>query len=109
VAHYPRTGFDVTFHRLSGDRNSHCLLGDRMPGHNQSQVSKRIGVLASAIYNDMCISDYILLAPIDSVADEKKAFKLETENSTEACEGTKDAVFLETIQWFEESRPSVLP
>jgi NADPH-dependent 2,4-dienoyl-CoA reductase/sulfur reductase-like enzyme len=43
--------------RLTGDRGSHRLLGAQMLGHNQSQVSKRIDVFASAIYNHMCVDD----------------------------------------------------
>lgn len=54
-AYYP--GAQKLWIRLTGDRNSHRLLGAQMLGHHQSQVSKRIDVFASAIYNDMLIDD----------------------------------------------------
>jgi NADPH-dependent 2,4-dienoyl-CoA reductase/sulfur reductase-like enzyme len=41
--------------RLTGERGSGRLLGAQMLGHRQSEVSKRIDVFASAIYNGMSI------------------------------------------------------
>jgi NADPH-dependent 2,4-dienoyl-CoA reductase/sulfur reductase-like enzyme len=43
--------------RLTGDRTSKELLGAQMLGHKHSEVSKRIDVFASAIYNRMRIDD----------------------------------------------------
>lgn len=43
--------------RITGDRVSRRLLGAQMLGHRQSEVSKRIDVFASAIYNGMRIDD----------------------------------------------------
>jgi NADPH-dependent 2,4-dienoyl-CoA reductase/sulfur reductase-like enzyme len=43
--------------RITGDRRSHRLLGAQMLGHRRSEVSKRIDIFASALYNDMCIED----------------------------------------------------
>jgi NADPH-dependent 2,4-dienoyl-CoA reductase/sulfur reductase-like enzyme len=53
--YYP--GAQKLWIRLTGERVSHRLLGAQMLGHRQSEVSKRIDVFASAIYNDMCIDD----------------------------------------------------
>jgi NADPH-dependent 2,4-dienoyl-CoA reductase/sulfur reductase-like enzyme len=43
--------------RLTGDRSSHRILGAQIVGHVPSEVSKRIDVLAAAIYNDMKVAD----------------------------------------------------
>jgi NADPH-dependent 2,4-dienoyl-CoA reductase/sulfur reductase-like enzyme len=43
--------------RLTGERATHRLLGAQMLGHGHSEVSKRIDVFASAIYNDMSIDE----------------------------------------------------
>ncbi len=53
--YYP--GAQKLWIRLTGERNSHRLLGAQMLGHSQSQISKRIDVFAAAIYNDMGIDD----------------------------------------------------
>ncbi|HYA43283.1 MAG TPA: FAD-dependent oxidoreductase [Syntrophobacteraceae bacterium] len=53
--YYP--GAQKLWIRLTGDRNNHRLLGAQILGHHRSQVSKRIDVYASAIYNDMLIDD----------------------------------------------------
>ncbi len=54
-AYYP--GAKKLWVRLTGDRGSHRLLGAQMLGHKRSEVSKRIDVFASAIYNHMCVDD----------------------------------------------------
>jgi len=43
--------------RLTGDRGSHRILGAQIVGHVSSEVSKRIDVLAAAIYNNMKVAD----------------------------------------------------
>ena len=43
--------------RLRGDRGSHRILGAQIVGHVSSEVSKRIDVLAAAIYNNMKVAD----------------------------------------------------
>jgi len=43
--------------RLRGDRGSHRILGAQIVGHVSSEVSKRIDVLAAAIYNNMKVVD----------------------------------------------------
>jgi NADPH-dependent 2,4-dienoyl-CoA reductase/sulfur reductase-like enzyme len=54
-AYYP--GAQKLWIRLTGDCNNHRLLGAQILGRQQSQVSKRIDVFASAIYSEMCIDD----------------------------------------------------
>ena len=54
-AYYP--GAQKLWIRLTGSQSSGHLLGAQMLGHRQSEVSKRIDVFASAIYNDMRIDD----------------------------------------------------
>ncbi len=54
-AYYP--GAKKLWIRLTGDSETHRLLGAQMLGHQQSQVSKRIDVFASAIYSGMSIED----------------------------------------------------
>lgn len=54
-AYYP--GAQKLWIRLCGDRGSHRLLGAQMLGHKQSEVSKRIDIFASALYNEMSIDD----------------------------------------------------
>ncbi len=43
--------------RLTGDRAGKELLGAQMLGHKHAEVSKRIDVFASAIYNRMRIDE----------------------------------------------------
>ena len=43
--------------RLTGDRSSHRILGAQIVGHRKSEVSKRIDILAAAIYSDLRIED----------------------------------------------------
>jgi len=43
--------------RITGDRDSHRLLGAQILGHRQSEVSKRIDIFATALYNEMCIDE----------------------------------------------------
>ncbi|MGC8493688.1 MAG: FAD-dependent oxidoreductase [Syntrophobacteraceae bacterium] len=52
-AYYP--GARKLWIRLTGERGSGRLLGAQMLGDRQSEVSKRIDVFATAIYNDMSI------------------------------------------------------
>lgn len=39
--------------RMTGDRKTHRLLGAQMIGHYRAEVSKRIDIVAIAIFNDM--------------------------------------------------------
>lgn len=43
--------------RITGDRNSRRLIGAQIAGHFRSEVSKRIDIIASAIYNNMHVND----------------------------------------------------
>ncbi|MDY6904421.1 MAG: FAD-dependent oxidoreductase [Thermodesulfobacteriota bacterium] len=42
--------------RLIGDRPSGRLLGAQLVGHHQSEVSKRIDIVAAALYHEMAVS-----------------------------------------------------
>ncbi len=54
-AYYP--GAEKLYIRLTGNRTGKVLLGAQMLGHKRSEVSKRIDVFASAIYNRMRIDE----------------------------------------------------
>jgi NADPH-dependent 2,4-dienoyl-CoA reductase/sulfur reductase-like enzyme len=54
-AYYP--GAEKLNIRLTGNRTGKELLGAQMLGHKRSEVSKRIDVFASAIYNSMRIDE----------------------------------------------------
>ncbi|MFZ0930874.1 MAG: FAD-dependent oxidoreductase [Syntrophobacteraceae bacterium] len=54
-AYYP--GAEKLYIRLTGNRAGKELLGAQMLGHRRSEVSKRIDVFASAIYNRMRIDE----------------------------------------------------
>jgi NADPH-dependent 2,4-dienoyl-CoA reductase/sulfur reductase-like enzyme len=54
-AYYP--GAEKLCIRLTGNRTGKELLGAQMLGHKRSEVSKRIDVFASAIYNRMRIDE----------------------------------------------------
>ncbi len=54
-AYYP--GAEKLYIRLTGNRTGKELLGAQMLGHKRSEVSKRIDVFASAIYNRMRIDE----------------------------------------------------
>jgi NADPH-dependent 2,4-dienoyl-CoA reductase/sulfur reductase-like enzyme len=54
-AYYP--GAEKLYIRLTGDRAGKELLGVQMLGHKHSEVSKRLDVFASAIYNRMRIDE----------------------------------------------------
>ena len=43
--------------RMTGDRNSHLLLGAQIIGAYGTEVSKRIDIIATAIYNKLTIDD----------------------------------------------------
>lgn len=43
--------------RLTGDRSSHRILGAQIVGHVSSEVSKRIDIFATAIYNELTVED----------------------------------------------------
>jgi NADPH-dependent 2,4-dienoyl-CoA reductase/sulfur reductase-like enzyme len=43
--------------RITGDRHSGRLLGAQMIGHHSAEVSKRIDVLATAIFNGMSVEE----------------------------------------------------
>ena len=42
---------------ITGDRNTGRLLGAQMVGHRDSEVAKRIDIIASALYNGMSVED----------------------------------------------------
>ncbi|MCK8604269.1 FAD-dependent oxidoreductase [Desulfoferrobacter suflitae] len=54
-AYYP--GAKKLHIRITGDCRSHRLLGAQIVGHKQSEVSKRIDIFASALYNGMRVED----------------------------------------------------
>jgi NADPH-dependent 2,4-dienoyl-CoA reductase/sulfur reductase-like enzyme len=43
--------------RLTGDRSTGRLLGAQMVGHRESEVSKRIDIVASALYHGMAVKE----------------------------------------------------
>jgi NADPH-dependent 2,4-dienoyl-CoA reductase/sulfur reductase-like enzyme len=54
-AYYP--GAEKLYIRLTGNHSGKELLGAQMLGHKRSEVSKRIDVFASAIYNRMRVDE----------------------------------------------------
>jgi hypothetical protein len=42
---------------ITGDRNSHRVLGAQIMGHVSSEVSKRVDVMATAIFNKLKMED----------------------------------------------------
>jgi pyruvate/2-oxoglutarate dehydrogenase complex dihydrolipoamide dehydrogenase (E3) component len=55
-AYYP--GARKMWIRITGDRSSGRLLGAQFLGHRGSEVSKRIDVFATAIYNNIQVDDF---------------------------------------------------
>ena len=51
--YYP--GAERMIIRITGDRKTQRLLGAQMLGHRKSEVSKRIDIIAAAIFNNMTI------------------------------------------------------
>jgi NADPH-dependent 2,4-dienoyl-CoA reductase/sulfur reductase-like enzyme len=51
--YYP--GAEKMFIRLTGDRGTGRLLGGQILGHRSSEVSKRIDVLATALFSGMTV------------------------------------------------------
>ncbi len=51
--YYP--GAERMIIRITGDRKSQRLLGAQMLGHRKSEVSKRIDIIAAAIFSDMTV------------------------------------------------------
>lgn len=47
--------------RITGDRDTHRLLGAQMIGHYGAEVSKRVDILATAIFNKMSVESLINL------------------------------------------------
>jgi NADPH-dependent 2,4-dienoyl-CoA reductase/sulfur reductase-like enzyme len=43
--------------RLTGDRSSGRLLGAQLVGHRDSEVSKRLDIVAAALYNGMAVKE----------------------------------------------------
>ena len=43
--------------RLTGDRGTHRLLGARIVGHRKSEISKRIDIIAAAIYGGLSVEN----------------------------------------------------
>jgi NADPH-dependent 2,4-dienoyl-CoA reductase/sulfur reductase-like enzyme len=56
-AYYP--GAAPIHIRITGDRNSKQLLGAQIIGHYGSEISKRIDVIASALYSGLTVFDLI--------------------------------------------------
>ncbi|MHC1729185.1 MAG: FAD-dependent oxidoreductase [Syntrophobacteraceae bacterium] len=54
-AYYP--GAERLYIRLTGDRGDGRLLGAQILGHRRSEVSKRIDIFATAIYNGMRVDE----------------------------------------------------
>jgi NADPH-dependent 2,4-dienoyl-CoA reductase/sulfur reductase-like enzyme len=54
-AYYPGA---KEFHiRLTGDRTNGRLLGAQVVGHRESEISKRVDIIATALYNGMGVTD----------------------------------------------------
>ena len=75
-AYYP--GANHLHIRLTGDRSSGRLLGAQMVGHRTSEVSKRIDILAAALYHKMhvrelCDLDLSYTPPLSSPWDPVQA------------------------------------
>jgi pyruvate/2-oxoglutarate dehydrogenase complex dihydrolipoamide dehydrogenase (E3) component len=47
--------FDPLRIRITGDRKTHQLLGAQIAGRYGAEVSKRIDIFATAIFNDMTV------------------------------------------------------
>ena len=58
-AYYP--GATPIYIRITADQNSKQLLGAQMIGHHGSEVSKRIDIIASALFSELAIADLINL------------------------------------------------
>ena len=43
--------------RLTGDRGTHCILGAQILGHVSCEVSKRVDITATAIFNNLKVED----------------------------------------------------
>lgn len=43
--------------RLTGDRSTGRLLGAQLVGHGESEVSKRVDIVATALYRDMAVRE----------------------------------------------------
>ena len=43
--------------RLTGDRGTHCILGAQILGHVSCEVSKRVDITATAIFNNLKVGD----------------------------------------------------
>ncbi len=52
-AYYP--GATPMYIRITGDRTTHRLLGAQIVGHYKSEISKRIDIFATALFNEMKI------------------------------------------------------
>ncbi|MBS3754088.1 MAG: FAD-dependent oxidoreductase [Desulfobacterales bacterium] len=75
-AYYP--GANHLHIRITGDRSSGRLLGAQMVGHRTSEVSKRIDILAAALYHKMhvrelCNLDLSYTPPLSSPWDPVQA------------------------------------
>ncbi len=51
--YYP--GAEKMFIRITGDRRTGRLLGGQILGHRRSEVSKRIDILAAALFSGMMV------------------------------------------------------
>jgi NADPH-dependent 2,4-dienoyl-CoA reductase/sulfur reductase-like enzyme len=51
------SGAKKMYIRITGDRNSHHLLGAQIVGAYGTEVSKRIDIIATAIYNKLTVND----------------------------------------------------
>jgi len=56
-AYYP--GATPVHIRLTGDRKTGLLLGVQMIGHQGAEISKRIDIIAAALYSGLMVADFI--------------------------------------------------
>lgn len=52
-AYYP--GATPLYIRITGDRGTHLLLGAQIVGHHKAEVSKRIDIFATTLFNEMTV------------------------------------------------------
>ena len=87
-AYYP--GATPLHLRLTGDRKSGKLLGVQMVGHRSAEVSKRVDIVATALYHDMSVASLLdldlsyappLSSPWDPVQMEAQAWLRQAKHS----------------------------
>ncbi|PKN23954.1 MAG: CoA-disulfide reductase [Deltaproteobacteria bacterium HGW-Deltaproteobacteria-21] len=76
--------------RITGDRKTGRLLGAQMVGHHKAEVSKRIDVFATALFNEMTVSslndiDLSYTPPLSSPWDPVQQAAQEWNRKKESC------------------------